>query len=224
MNGLTVLHHDRCVVALDAESMINASVLAKHHGRNPAEYLLAADAQPAIYDIANSKGARLPTSWQDSQVRSRHKTDYLRALESIGIIRRAAGDPGGHVAAGPGVAGNGVRSYAPGLWVHSELAIGLARWLECRGQDWEPSPLAEFVKQALAGREIGKASPIDNANPKSAAETFAGMVDATTLQNLRAIDQILVDGGLSLSERQQTLQARLDQHATQIGSAPHEPL
>lgn len=213
MNGLTVLHHGRCVVALDSENMINASVLAKHHGRNPVEYLLAAGAQHAICQISDSKGARLSGKWRDSQVRSRHKPDYLRALESAGIIRRAAGDPGGHVAAGPGIAGNGIRNYAAGLWIHSVLATGLARWLECRGEDWKPSPLAELIEQVLTERRGTSASHTGTKAPESAADSFAGAVDARTLENLREVDQILINGNLSFSERQQTLQARLEQQA-----------
>ncbi len=214
MNGITAHHHGRSVVAFDADGMLNASLLAKHYGRNPAEYLTAADSQHAIR-LIDSKSSQLSERWQSNEVRSRHKSGYLRDLAAVGIIRQVAGDPGKHVAAGPNIPGNGVKNYDAGMWVHFTLAVGLARWLECRGENWKPSPLAEFVEQALAKHKTGQLRPIENAAPKSAADSFASTADALTLENLRQIDQLLIDGGLSFSERQQTLQARLDQRARQ---------
>lgn len=215
--SLTVLNHDRVTIAIDAEGLINASLLAKQFGRNPVEYILLDGNQLIIAQVAERNGRPLRDQWQNNQVRLRNKPEYLRALTAARIIRHAAGTPGGHVAAAPNAGGNGIYNHDAGLWVHPSLAVGLARWLECRGEDWKPSPLAEFVEQALAGREIGKPSPLDSAAPKSAADSFTSMVDAQTLANLRRMDRLLIDGGLPFSERHQTLQARLDQHAKKGG-------
>lgn len=215
--SLTVHHHEQITVVIDADGLFNASLLAKQFGRNPVEYILLDDNQLVIAQVAERNGHPLHHQWQSNQVRLRNKPEYLRALTAARVIRHAAGTPGGHVAAAPNAGGNGIYNYGAGLWVHPSLAVGLARWIECRGEDWKPSPLAEFIEQALAGRQIDNPSPLDSAAPKSAADTFAGMVDAQTLANLRQIDQILIDGGTPFSERHPTLQARLDQHAKQGG-------
>lgn len=147
--SLTILHHDRTTIAVDTKGLVNASLLAKHFNRNPTEYLLLNETQPHITQIAKSNGRPMGTQWQENQVRIRHKPDFLRSLEAAKVIQRVAGTVGGHVGNARGVAGNGPIDYAPGLWVHLGLAHGLARWLECRGESWRPSPLADFIEKAL---------------------------------------------------------------------------
>lgn len=217
MSDLTVLHHKQTTVVIDADGMVNASLLAKQYGRNPIEYIMLDGTQPTIAQVAECNGRPMRKQWQDSRVRQRCKPEYLRALLAAGITRHVAGTPGGHMTAAPNAGGNGVYNHDAGLWVHPALAAGLARWLECRGDDWKPSPLAEFVKQALAGREIGKPSTRESTAPNSAADSFADTVDAQTLENLRQLDHILIGGGVSFSERRQTLQARLEQQARREG-------
>lgn len=213
MNDLIIHHHGNHVLAIDpASNLANASLLVIRFGRSVEEHLLLSDTLPSLEKIAERNSRPLHAKWRDIQLRARHKPDFLRDLTAASIIRRVSGTVGGHSAVAPGVAGNGVRNHAAGLWVHPDLAAGLARWAECRGETWRPSPLAEFVEQLMDERTGGKAPSKDPAQ-ESAAETFAGMVGAVTMQNLRAMDQILIDGKLSLIERQQTLQARLDQQA-----------
>lgn len=213
-----IVHHlKQTALVIDADGMVNASLLAKQYGRNPIEYIMLDGTQPTIVQVAEGNGSPMRQQWQDSRVRQRCKPEYLRTLLAAGITRHVAGTPGGHMAAAPNAGGNGVYNHDAGLWVHPALAAGLARWLECRGEDWKPSPLADFVKQALAGREVGKSSTCDSAAPNSAADTFADTVDAQTLENLRAMDQILIGGAVSFSERRQTLQTRLEQQARREG-------
>lgn len=220
MSSLIIRHHQQTTLAIDpADGMVNASLLAKRFsGRNPVEYLMLDGTQPTLASIADNNGKPLASHWQDGRLRSNRRPEFLRELTAAGIMRQKPGTIDGHKAAAPGVAGNGVRNFVPGLWVHSDLAAGLARWAECRGESWRPSPLAEFVEQVLAEQTGGKASSQQGA-PKSAAEAFAGMVNAATLQNLRAMDQLMIDGGLPFTERQQTLHARLEQKAQQRGEA-----
>ncbi|WP_296218652.1 hypothetical protein [Pseudomonas sp. UBA2684] len=216
--NLTIHHHGQHVLAIDpVDGMVNASMLVKRFGQSVEEYLLLDGTQPTLVSIAERNGHPLPTQWHNNQIRARHKPDFLRTLAAAGIIRQVAGTVGGHAAAAPGAAGNGIRNHSPGLWLHPALAVDLARLAEIRGETWRPSPLAEFVEQALAGRDIDNPCSLDGAAPKSAADSFAGMVDAQTLANLRRMDQILTDGGLSFSERHQTLQARLEQQAPREG-------
>lgn len=227
MSALTVLHYKQITVVIDAEGLINASLLAKQFGRNPIEFIMRDDNQLVIAQVAERNGHPLRDQWKSNQVRQRNKPEYLRALTAAQIIRHAAGTPGGHVAAAPNAGGNGIYNHDAGLWVHPALAVGMARWLECRGEDWKPSPLAEFVELVLAERTGGNTSTSQSAHPvqesggklavPSAADSFSDMVDAQTLTNLRQMDQLLIDGGLPFSERHQTLQARLDQHAKQGG-------
>lgn len=219
MSGLIIHHHRQHVLAIDpADGMVNASLLVIRFGRSVEEHLLLDDTLSRMEKIAARNSRPLPSQWRDIQIRARYKPDFLRDLTATGIIRRVPGTVGGHTPAAPGVAGNGVRDHAAGLWVHPGLAAGLARWAECRGETWRPSPLAEFVEQVLAEQTGGKA-PSHHPAPESAAEAFAGAVNAATLQNLRAMDQILIDGGHSLIERQQALQVRLAQQARQGGDA-----
>lgn len=217
MSNLTVLHHKQTTVVIDADGMVNASLLAKQYGRNPVEYIMLDGNQSVIAQVAERSCKPLHPQWQDSKVRLRNKPDYLRALTVAAVIRHVAGTPGGHLEAAPGAGGNGTYNYAAGLWVHPALGKGLARWLECRGEHWKPSPLAEFVEQLLAGRDTKAINTPSNATPKSAADSFVDMVSAQTLANLRQMDQILIDGGVSFSERHQTLQARLEQQARMAG-------
>lgn len=214
MSELIVHHHQQTTLAIDpADGMVNASLLVKRFsGRNPVEYLMLDSTIPTLARIAETNSKPLASQWQNSRLRISNRLDFLREITAVGIIRQTPGTVDGHKAAAPGVAGNGVRDFVPGLWVHSDLAAGLARWAECRGESWRPSPLAEFVEQVLAEQTGGKAST-QKGSPESAAEAFAGLVNAATLQNLRAMDQLLIDGGLYLSERQQTLHARLEQGA-----------
>ncbi|MDZ4192612.1 MAG: KilA-N domain-containing protein [Pseudomonas sp.] len=218
MSEFTVLHHQQTTLAIDpADGMVNASLLVRRFsGRNPVEYLMLDGTQPTLASIAENNGKPLTSHWQDGRLRSSRRPEFLRELTAAGIMRQKPGTVDGHKAAAPGVAGNGVRDFVPGLWIHADLAAGLARWAECRGESWRPSPLAEFVEQVLAEQTAGKASSPKGA-PESAAESFAGMVNAATLQNLRAMDQLMIDGGLSFTERQQTLHARLEQKAQQRG-------
>ena len=213
--SLAILHHGRTTIAIDPEGMVNASLLAKRFGRHPVEFLMLEGSHLTAARIAENSDRSLHTQWQDNQLRVRRRVDYLRALDTAKIIRSVAGTPGRQVAAAPGVAGNGVRDYAPGLWVHAGLSIDLARWLECRGEAWKPSPLAEFIAQALEQHGIGTPGPSDNSAPQSAAACFADTVSATTLRGLNQLDQVLIDGGAPFSERHQTLQARLEQQAQQ---------
>jgi len=217
MNNLIVLYHKQTTVVIDADGMVNASLLAKQSGRSPTEYIMLADCQAAIAQATACTGRPMPSQWQDNRVRLRSKPEYLHALKAAGITRQVSGTPGSHIAAGPNVGGNGAHNYESGLWVHAALAVGLARWLECRGQDHKPSPLADFVEQALAGCGVVERGALDNAAPKNAADSFAGMVSAQTLANLRQMDQILMDGGVNFSERHQTLRARIEQQARMEG-------
>lgn len=145
---MKILHHELCSIALDG-GMLNASLLAKRFSRNPIEFLMLDGSQPHITQIAESNDRPIGAQWQDNQVRIRHKPNFLRDLEAAKVIRRVAGTVGGHVANTRGVAGNGPIDYAPGLWMHQDLAPGLARWLQCRGESWRPSPLADFIEKAL---------------------------------------------------------------------------
>lgn len=215
MSNLTVLHHKQTTVVIDADGMVNASLLAKQYGRNPVEYIMLDENQPIIAQIAERNGKPLPPQWQDSKVRLHSKPEYLRALTAVSVIRHVAGTPGGHLQAAPGAGGNGIYNYAAGLWVHHALGKGLARWLECRGKDWKPSPLAEFVEQVLVGHETTAGDLPSNVTPQSAADSFTGMVDAQTLENLRQLDHILIGGGVAFSDRHKTLHARLEQRAKQ---------
>ncbi|MGN0924415.1 hypothetical protein [Ectopseudomonas mendocina] len=212
MSEFTVHHHQQTTLAIDpADGMVNASLLVRRFsGRNPVEYLMLDGTQPTLASIAENNGKPLTSHWQDGRLRSSRRPEFLRELTAAGIMRQKPGTVDGHKAAAPGVAGNGVRDFVPGLWIHADLAAGLARWAECRGETWRPSPLAEFVEQVLA-EQTGGTHPSQHPEPESAAESFAGLVDAATLQNLRTMDQLLIDGGLSLSARQQTLHARLEQ-------------
>ncbi|MDG9758707.1 hypothetical protein N7365_11415 [Pseudomonas sediminis] len=220
MSSLIIRHHQQTTLAIDpADGMVNASLLVKlFSGRNPVEFLMLDGTRPPLSNIAENNGKPLASHWQDGRLRSSRRPEFLRELTAAGIMRQQPGTVDGHRAAAPGVAGNGVRDFVPGLWIHADLAAGLARWAECRGESWRPSPLAEFVDQVLAEQTGGKATNQPSA-PESAAETFAGMVNAATLQNLRAMDQILIDGGHSLIERRQALQVRLAQQAPQGGDA-----
>jgi len=218
MSELIVHHHQQTTLAIDpASGMVNASLLVKRFsGRNPVEYLMLDGTQPTLASIAENNGKPLTSHWQDGHLRSSRRPEFLRELTAAGIIRQTPGTVGGHTAAAPGVAGNGIRDHDAGLWVHPDLAAGLARWAECRGETWRASPLAEFVEQVLS-KQAGDKAPNQACAPASAAESFAGMVNADILQNLRAMDQLLIDGGLSFTERQQTLHARLEQKAQQRG-------
>lgn len=216
MSELIIRHHQQTTLAIDPEhGMVNASLLVKRfNGRNPIEYLMLDSTLPALARIAETNSKPLASHWQNSRLRTNNRLDFLREITAVGIIRQTPGTVDGHKAAAPGVAGNGVRDFVPGLWIHSDLAAGLARWAECRGESWRPSPLAEFVEQVLAEQAGDKASSQKGA-PESAADTFAGTVNAATLANLRTMDQLLIDGGISLGERRQTLQARIEQGSRQ---------
>lgn len=220
MSELIIHHHQQTTLAIDpADGMVNASLLLKcFSGRNPAEFLMLDYTQATLSSIAESNGKPLASHWQDGRLRSSRRPEFLRELTAAGIIRQTPGTVDGHKAAAPGVAGNGIRDHAAGLWAHPDLATGLARWAECRGESWRASPLAEFVEHVLSKRAGGKA-PIQACAPASAAESFAGMVNADTLQNLHAMDQLLIEGGLSFGERRQTLQARIEQGSRQ-GNEP----
>ena len=211
--SLAIHHHQQHTIALDAAGMVNASLLARRFGRSVDEYLILEDTQAELAAIAERSGKSLPVKWQDVQTRLSHKPDFLRDLATAGIIHSAPGTVAGNIAAAPGIAGNGLRDHTAGLWVHQALAVRLARWLECRAESWKPSPLADAVEQAL---QQGAAKPAANQDaPQSAANTFAGLVTAEVLGNLRQMDQILIDGGHSFADRRQTLQARLEQQAAQ---------
>lgn len=220
MSDLIIHHHQQTTLAIyPADGMVNASLLVKRFsGRNPVEYLMLDSTQPTLASIAENNSKPLTSHWQDGRLRSSRRPEFLRELTTAGIIRQISGTVNGHKAAAPDVAGNGLRDFVPGLWVHPDLAASLARWAECRGETWRTSPLAEFIEQVPAEQAGGKA-PNQKGAPESAADTFAGMVNAATLANLRAMDQLLIDGGISLGERRQTLQARIEQGARQ-GSKP----
>ncbi|WP_339732148.1 hypothetical protein [uncultured Pseudomonas sp.] len=213
MSNLTAQHHKQTAIVVDVDGMVNASLLAKQYGRNPVEYIMLDGNQPIIARVAEHSGKPLHPQWQDSKVRLRNKPEYLRALTAVSVIRYVAGTPGGHLEAAKGAGGNGIYNYAAGLWVHPALGKGLARWLECRGESWKPSPLAEFVEQVLVGHETTAVELPSNVTPQSAADSFTGMVDAQTLENLRQLDHILIGGGVAFSDRHQTLHARLEQRA-----------
>lgn len=215
MSSLIIRLHQQTTLAIDpTDGKVNASLLVKRFGgRSPAAFLLLEDAQPLLASVAERNGHTLPVQWLDNQLRNSRRPDFMLALTAAGFIRQVAGTVDGHSKAAHNTAGNGVRNYAPGLWVHRDIAAGLARWAECRGEYWKPSPLAEFVEQVLAelshqGQEQPQEALVNLTTP-SAADLLAGTLSAATLQNLRAMDQILISGGLSLDERLQTLKARL---------------
>ncbi len=211
---LAIHHHEQHTIALNGAGMLNASLLARRFCRSIDEYLLLEDTQAELAAISESNGKPLPAKWQDAQTRIRYQPDFMRALATAGIVRGTSGTVGGHVAAAPGIAGNGLRDHTAGLWVHQALASRLARWLECRAESWKPSPLADAVEQALQQQGVIKPAAKRGA-AQSAANTFAGLVTAEVLGNLRKMDQILINGGHSFADRRQTLQARLEQQATQ---------
>lgn len=151
MSNLIIHHHEQTTLAIDpTDEMVNASLLVKRFGgRNPIEYLASSETLPALTRIAENNGQPLASHWKDSRLRTSSRLDFLREITTAGIIRRVPGTVGGHKAAAPGIAGNGLRNFAPGLWVHRDLAVDLARWAECRGESWRPSPLANFIEKVL---------------------------------------------------------------------------
>ncbi|WP_437883541.1 hypothetical protein [Pseudomonas sp. LRF_L74] len=211
-DGITTCQFGNHVLAFDDSGMINASLLV-----NPLrvaqvkEFFRATGVIDEVADLVKSSGRMLPPQWLDPHYARANRKDLILYLGKINILREEPGSVGGHVPAAPGVPGSGVINLRAGLWVRHELAVRLARWAELGQDDSRESPLANFVEQALADQGN---KPIKVCAAISAANVLFDQVSPAMLAKLRAMDQRMIEDGLSAVDRFDILKALVDLPST----------
>ncbi|MBI6853392.1 hypothetical protein YA0002_11500 [Pseudomonas cichorii] len=202
--GLRIIADARHALAIDEQGMINAETLVT--GERPPSvrtFLGLADTLPLIRPIADRADPPMLAKWFDVAAVSADPEGYMHALRAAGVLHRVPGTPGRRSRQESAVAGVDI-DYRPGLWLHSDLILPLARWMGSRQSSPHKTPLVAFLEKHLA-----PAAPAAPVTQQEVASAFADEVSAADLQMLRKIDQVLMGDGVSAAERREVLGARI---------------
>ncbi|MDF5892385.1 hypothetical protein P4A93_12180 [Pseudomonas syringae pv. syringae] len=207
--GLRIIADDRHALVINEQGMVNVETLVT--GERPPstmDFLCMASTLELIQAILSREGKPLPGQLSDAQAAGADRAQTFQALRASSIAMRVLGDVGRRAAPGPGQFGRGEVDYRPGFWLHPELVLPLARWIAGRQVPPRKTPLIAFLERHLSAVATGRVSAPTPAQEVTAA--FAGEVSAKVLEDLCIVDRMMINDGVSASERTEVLRARID--------------
>lgn len=190
--GSTVLYYQGTQITVNACGWVNASQMGRiRSGSNAAsEWLVSSCGLSSLERVAGLLGASFPDGFFDLARVRRDRQNFLRAMKDGQVmVMSKAGDT----------------DKGGGLWLHPDLALDFARWVDADQIEhplagWLAKQLPKMLKQS---DEVKKAR--HDAEAQDLVSSYADVVSAGLLEQLRAADAVLVSCGCSAQERQQAL-------------------
>lgn len=165
-----------------------ASEMSK--GKVAEEWLTSSGGLYALEQLAGELGAGFEPGFFDLHRVQRDKKIFMLGLRGDGrLVRFVAGDT----------------KQGGGLWLHPNLALPFARWVDADKIDhpfavWLAEQLPEVRRQHAQAAKAKR-----EAEAEDLAAGYAGVVRAELLEQLRLTDAVLRNGGSSIEERRQAL-------------------
>jgi len=170
---------------------INAMQAAQmRKGKVAEEWLTSSAGLHALGQLAGDVGADLVPGFFDLHRVQRDKKNFMLGLRGDGrLVRFVAGDT----------------KQGGGLWLHPNLALPFARWVDADKIDhpfaaWLAEQLPEVRRQHAQAAKAKREAEAENL-----ADGYAGAVGAELLEQLRLADLALRSGGASVLARRRAL-------------------
>lgn len=191
MSATTLYYLGTNPITIKGFGWINATQAAQmSQGKVAEEWLTSSGGLYALAQLAGEIGAGLVPGFFDLHRVHRDKKNFMLGLRGDGrLVRFVAGDT----------------KQGGGLWLHPNLALPFARWVDANKID---HPFATWLAEQLpeVRRQHAQAAKTQReAEAQDLAEGYVGSVDAELLEQLRAADAVLRNGGASVLARRRAL-------------------
>ena len=191
MSSTTLHYLGTNPITIKGFGWINATQAAQmSKGKVAEEWLTSSGGLYALEQLAGELGAGFVPGFFDLHRVQGDKKNFMLALRGDGrLVRFVAGDA----------------KQGGGLWLHPNLALPFARWVDTDKID---HPFAAWLAEQLpeVRRQHAQAAKAKReAEAEDLAAGYAGAVDAELLEQLRATDAVLRSAGASLESRQKAL-------------------
>lgn len=191
MSTTTLHYRGTNPITIKGLGWINATQAAQmSKGKVAEEWLTSSGGLYALEQLAGELGAGFPAGFFDIHRVQRDKKNYLLGLRGDGgLVRFEAGDT----------------KQGGGLWIHPNLALPFARWVDTDKID---HPFAAWLAEqlpAVRSRHVQAAKTKREAEAQDLSAGYVGMVGAELLEQLRANDVMLRNAGASVLARRRAL-------------------
>lgn len=191
MSTTTLHYRGMHPITIKGFGWINATQAAQmSKGKVAEEWLTSSGGLYALEQLAGELGAGFPAGFFDLHRVQRDKKNYLLGLRGDGgMVRFVAGDT----------------KQGGGLWLHPNLAMPFARWVDTDKIDhpfaaWLAEQLPEVRRQHTQAAKAKR-----EAEAQDLAAGYAGVVGTELLEQMRANDVMLRNAGASVLARRRAL-------------------
>ena len=181
MSTTTLHYRGMHPITIKGFGWINATQAAQmSKGKVAEEWLTSSGGLYALEQLAGELGAGFPAGFFDLHRVQRDKKNYLLGLRGDGgMVRFVAGDT----------------KQGGGLWLHPNLAMPFARWVDTDKIDhpfaaWLAEQLPEVRRQHTQAAKAKR-----EAEAQDLAAGYAGVVGTELLEQMRANDVMLRNAG-----------------------------
>lgn len=191
MSTTTLHYRGMHPITIKGFGWINATQAAQmSKGKVAEEWLTSSGGLYALEQLAGELGAGFPAGFFDLHRVQRDRKNFLLAVKQGGrLVRAVAGDT----------------KQGGGLWIHPNLALPFARWVDTDKID---HPFAAWLAEQLpeVRRQHAQAAKATReAEAQDLAAGYADVVGAELLEQLRTADAVLRSGGASVLARRRAL-------------------
>lgn len=197
MSATTLYYLGTNPITIKGFGWINATQAAQmSRGKPVDEWLTSSGGLYALEQLADEIGEGFVPGFFDLHRVQRDKKNYLIAVKAgRRLVRAVAGDT----------------KAGGGLWLHPNLAMDFARWVD---PDKISHPFATWLAEQLPEvrrKHVQAAKAKREAEDQDLSAGYAGVLDGGELEQLRATDVILRNAGASLEARRRALAAQVAQ-------------
>ncbi|MNZ30540.1 KilA-N domain protein [compost metagenome] len=191
MSTTTLHYRGTHPITIKGFGWINATQAAQmSKGKIAEEWLTSSGGLYALEQLAGELGTGFVPGFFDIHRVQRDRQNFLLALRGDGgLVRTAAGDT----------------KQGGGLWLHPNLALSFARWLDADKID---HPFAAWLAEQLPEvrhQHAQTAKAKREAEAEDLAENYVGAVGAELLEQMRTADVVLRNAGASVLARRRAL-------------------
>lgn len=191
MSTTTLHYRSTHPITIKGFGWINATQAAQmSKGKVAEEWLTSSGGLYALEQLAGELDAGFPAGFFDIHRVQRDKKNYLLGLRGDGgMVRFVAGDT----------------KQGGGLWLHPNLAMPFARWVDTDKID---HPFAAWLAERMPEvrrQHVQSAKAKRETKAQDLAAGYAGAVGVGLLEQLRLADVALRSGGASVLARRRAL-------------------
>lgn len=202
MTATTLRYLGTNPITIKGFGWINATQAAQmRKGKAVEEWLTSSGGLYALEQLAGELGAGFVPGFFDLHRVQGDRKNFMLGLRGDGrLVRFAAGDT----------------KQGGGLWLHPNLALPFARWLDA---DKIEHPLATWLAEQLPEvrrQHVQAAKAKREAEAEDLAAGYAGVVGAELLEHLRATDVMLRNAGTSVEARRNALAGMVAQQQGEV--------